>query len=80
MKLQYYLSQLNFLTTMDNSPWSEREIWPFLKASKISENGMAMSTKISLHAIFEKEIFATEKKITKRMKFKAMVALRQTNS
>ena len=51
MKLQYnYLSQLNFLTTMDNSPWSEREIWPFLKASKISETGMAMSTKIRLHA------------------------------
>ena len=53
MKLQYYLSRLNFLTTI-------REIWPFLKASKISETGIAMSTKISLHAIFEKEIFATE--------------------
>ena len=23
--------QLNFFTTMDYSPWSEREIWPFLK-------------------------------------------------
>ena len=25
--------QLNFLTTMDYSPWSEREIWPFLKVA-----------------------------------------------
>ena len=23
--------QLNFLMTMDYSPWSEREIWPFLR-------------------------------------------------
>ena len=25
--------QLNFLMTMDYSPWSEREIWPFLKVA-----------------------------------------------
>ena len=25
--------QLNFYITMDYSPWSEREIWPFLKAN-----------------------------------------------
>ena len=25
--------QLNFLTTMDYNPWSEREIWPFLKVA-----------------------------------------------
>ena len=63
MKLQYYLSRLNFLTTMDNSPWSERENWPFLKASKISETGMTMSTKISLHAInYLRQIFVTELK------------------
>ena len=26
-------NQLNFLTPMDYSPWSEREIWPFLKVA-----------------------------------------------
>ena len=25
--------QLNFLRTMDYSPWSEREIWPFLRVA-----------------------------------------------
>ena len=25
--------QLNFLMTMDYSPWSEREIWPFLRVA-----------------------------------------------
>ena len=25
--------RLNFLMTMDYSPWSEREIWPFLKVA-----------------------------------------------
>ena len=29
--------RLNFLMTMDYSPWSEREIWPKLKSSNISE-------------------------------------------
>ena len=24
---------MNFLMTMDYSPWSEREIWPFLKVA-----------------------------------------------
>ena len=32
------LSQFYFLTPMDYSPWSEREIWPFLKASKKGQN------------------------------------------
>ena len=35
--------------TMDYSPWSEREIWPFLKVA-ISETRMAMPTKIGVHA------------------------------
>ena len=26
-------NQLNFLMTMDYSPWVEREIWPFLKVA-----------------------------------------------
>ena len=25
--------QFNFVMTMDYSPWSEREIWPFLKVA-----------------------------------------------
>ena len=25
--------ELNFLMTMDYSPWSEREIWPFLRVA-----------------------------------------------
>ena len=29
--------RLNFLMTMDYSPWSKREIWPFLRGSSISE-------------------------------------------
>ena len=29
--------QLNFLMTMDYSPWSEREIWPFLKVAVSSK-------------------------------------------
>ena len=28
-----FLSQFYFLTPMDYSPWSEREIWPFLKVA-----------------------------------------------
>ena len=27
-----------FLTHMDYSPWSEREIWPFLKTSEKGQN------------------------------------------
>ena len=30
----FFLSWFYFLTPMDYSPWSEREIWPFLKANK----------------------------------------------
>ena len=35
---------------MDYSPWSEREIWPFLKSSNISETGETTPTKIGVHA------------------------------
>ena len=39
-----------FLTPpMDNSPWSKREFWPFLKVGKISETGKAMPTKLCVH-------------------------------
>ena len=36
--------------TMDYSPWSEREIWPFFEGSNISETRMAMPIKIGVHA------------------------------
>ena len=32
--------------TMDYSPWSEREVWQFLKSSKISTTGKATPTKL----------------------------------
>ena len=32
------------------SPWSERELWPNLKANFVSETGEATPTKIGLHA------------------------------
>ena len=44
------LSQFYFLTPMDYSPRSEREIWPNLKSTNISETEKAMPTKIGLHA------------------------------
>ena len=51
--------------TMDYSPWSEREIWPFLKvaispkpgnlavfeSSNISKTGKGTPTKIGVHAL-----------------------------
>ena len=37
--------------TMDYSPWVEREIWPFLKGSNISETGETTPTKIGVHAL-----------------------------
>ena len=45
-----FLRPFYFLTPMDYSPWFEREIWPFLKASKNSETGEAMPIKLSVHA------------------------------
>ena len=36
--------------TMDNSPWVEREIWPFLKGSHISKTEEATPTKLGMHA------------------------------
>ena len=32
------------------SPWSEREIWPFLRVAGISETKIATPTKIGVHA------------------------------
>ena len=44
--------RLNFLMTMDYSPWSEREIWPFLRVVNISETGdIATPTKIGMTCI-----------------------------
>ena len=45
-----FLSQFYFLSPMDYSPWSEREIWPKMKRSEISETGEAMPTKLYVHA------------------------------
>ena len=42
--------QLNFLTTMDYSPWSEREIWPFLKVAVSPKPERPAPTKIGVHA------------------------------
>ena len=36
--------------TMDYSPWVEREFWPFLKGSHISETKEATPTKTGVHA------------------------------
>ena len=36
---------------MDYSPWVEREIWPFLKGSHISETGETTPTKIGVHTL-----------------------------
>ena len=36
--------------TMDYSPCPEREIWPFLKGSHISETGETTPTKTDVHA------------------------------
>ena len=36
--------------TMDYSPWTEREIWPFFESSNISETGMATPIKVGVHA------------------------------
>ena len=33
-----------------NSPWVEREIWPFLKGSNISEIEQTTPTKTGVHA------------------------------
>ena len=35
---------------LHNIPWSERENWPNLKTSNISETREGMSTKIGMHA------------------------------
>ena len=38
--------------TMDYSPWSEREIWPFFESSDISETEEDTPTKIGVHACY----------------------------
>ena len=37
--------------TMDYSPCPEREIWPFLKGSNISETEETIPTKTGVHAL-----------------------------
>ena len=37
---------------MDYSPWVEREIWPFLGGSGISETRKVTSTKIGVHVCY----------------------------
>ena len=49
---------LNFLMTMDYSPWVEREIWPFLKGSNISETGEVTPTKIGVHECWHQSLLA----------------------
>ena len=41
------------------SPWSEREIWSFLKGSKISKTREATTTKIGLH-VFQINLYVHE--------------------
>ena len=36
---------------MDYSPWVEREIWPFLEGSNISETGEITPTKIGVYEL-----------------------------
>ena len=38
--------------TMDYSPWSEREIWPFLRVAVSPKLGKATPTKIGVHACY----------------------------
>ena len=45
-----FLRRFYFLTPMDYSPWSEREIWPFFEGSSISETEKVTPTKIGAHA------------------------------
>ena len=37
---------------MDYSPWVERENWPFLKSSGISETGEVTPTKIGVNVCY----------------------------
>ena len=50
--LSRFRLQLNFLMTMDYSPWSERENLPVFEGSSISETGKVMPTKIGVHACY----------------------------
>ena len=49
-----FLSQFRSIKFFDDhglySSWSEGEIWPNLKSSRISETGESMPTKIGVHA------------------------------
>ena len=53
----FYLIQ--FFDTHWYSPWSEREIWPNLKANFISKTGNAAPTKIGVHA-FDTNLYLHE--------------------
>ena len=44
--------QLNFLMTMDYSPWVERENWPVFESSGISETGEVTPTKIGVNVCY----------------------------
>ena len=45
---QFYLIQ--FFTTMDYSPWSERKIWPKLKVAILPKSKKTLLIKIGVHA------------------------------
>ena len=60
-----FLSQFYFLSPMDYSPWSEREIWPKMKRSEISETGEAMPTKLYVHAFHSSNYMDLKKKLYK---------------
>ena len=44
-----FMRRFYFLTPMDYSPWSEREIWPKTKRSKFSKTGEALPTKLYMY-------------------------------
>ena len=44
-------NRLNFLMTMDYSPWSEREIWPFLKVAISPKPEKSHPPKLVCHAL-----------------------------
>ena len=51
--MNFFLSDSNrliFLMTMDYSPWSEREIWPFLKVAISLKLKKAILRKIGVHS------------------------------
>ena len=43
-------TDLKYTTIMDYSPWSEREIWPFLRVAISPKQKRTRITKIGVHA------------------------------